>query len=173
MLAAHGNNYMMNMAKLYGEANDINNKYKQAYAQALMEAGEKDAARQQTALAQQQQAYREAVARRLLGMENANQGRLNMLGALGKNLFQQQEFESAQDYNNRLIDLYDRQADLEERSFNRDLANAKNSSNKAKNGSSTEAKISFNPFGQSFGDRLYKYMATSTPMYEKKTPIMY
>ena len=173
MLAAHGNNYMMNMAKLYGEANDINNKYKQAYAQALMEAGEKDAARQQTALAQQQQAYREAVARRLLGMENANQGRLNMLGALGKNLFQQQEFESAQDYNNRLIDLYDRQADMEERKFNRDLANAKNSSNKAKNGSSTEVKISFNPFGQSFGDRLYKYMLTSTPMYEKKTPIMY
>lgn len=160
MLAAHGNNYMANMAKLYGEANDINNKYKQAYAQALMEAGEKDAVRQQTALAQQQQAYREAVARRLLGMENANQGRLNMLGALGKNLFQQQEFESAQDYNNRLIDLYDRQADLEKRGFNRDLANAKNGSNKAKNGSSTEAKISFNPFGQSFGDR-------------KKTPIMY
>lgn len=126
LLAAHGNNYMMNMAKLYGEANDINNKYKQAYAQALMEAGEKDATRRQTALAQQQQAYREAVARRLLGMENANQGRLNMLGALGKNLFQQQEFESARDYNNRLIDLYDRQADLEERKFNRDLAKQKN-----------------------------------------------
>ena len=87
MLAAHGNNYMMNMAKLYGEANDINNKYKQAYAQALMDAGDRDATRRQTALAQQQQAYREAVARRLLGMENANQGRLNMLGALGKNLF--------------------------------------------------------------------------------------
>ena len=155
MLAAHGNNYMMNMAKLYGEANDINNKYKQAYAQALMEAGEKDAARQQTALAQQQQAYREAVARRLLGMENANQGRLNMLGALGKNLFQQQEFESAQDYNNRLIDLYDRQADLEERGFNRNLANAKNGSSKT--------KISFDPFRQSHG----------TPIYEKKTPIMY
>lgn len=173
MLAAHGNNYMMNMAKLYGEANDINNKYKQAYAQALMEAGEKDAARQQTALAQQQQAYREAVARRLLGMENANQGRLNMLGALGKNLFQQQEFESAQDYNNRLIDLYDRQAGLEEKRFNRDLVNAKNGSNKTKNSSNTETKIGFNPFGQSFGDRLYKYMLTSTPMYEKKTPIMY
>ena len=111
----------MNMAKLYGEANDINNKYKQAYAQALMEAGDRDATRRQTALAQQQQAYREAIARRLLGMENANQGRLNMLGALGKNLFQQQQFASAQDYNNRLIDLYDRQADLEERRFNRTL----------------------------------------------------
>lgn len=115
MMLAHGNNYMMNMAKLYGEANDINNEYKQAYAQALMEAGDRDATRQQAALAQQQQAYREAVARRLLGMENANQGRLNMLGALGKNIFQQQQFNSTQDYNNRLINLYDRQIGLDEK----------------------------------------------------------
>lgn len=119
MMLAHGNNYMMNIANLYGEANDINNKYKQAYAQALMEAGDKDATRQQTALAQQQQAYREAVARRLLGMENANQGRLNMLGALGKNIFQQQQFDSTQDYNNRLINLYDRQADIQEKAINK------------------------------------------------------
>ena len=119
MMLAHGNNYMMNMAKLYGEANDINNKYKQAYAQALMEAGDRDATRQQTALAQQQQAYREAVARRLLGMENANQGRLNILGALGKNIFQQQQYESTQDYNNRLINLYDRQADIQDKAINK------------------------------------------------------
>lgn len=115
MMLAHGDNYMANMAKLYGEANDINNKYKQAYAQALMEAGEKDAIRRQTALSQQQQAYREAVARRLLGMENANQGRLNILGALGKNIFQQQQYESTQDYNNRLINLYNRQIDLDKK----------------------------------------------------------
>lgn len=119
MMLAHGNNYMMNIANLYGEANDINNKYKQAYAQALMEAGDKDATRQQTALAQQQQAYREAVARRLLGMENANQGRLNMLGALGKNIFQQQQFDSTQDYNNRLINLYDRQANIQDKAINK------------------------------------------------------
>lgn len=119
MMLAHGNNYMMNIANLYGEANDINNKYKQAYAQALMEAGDKDATRQQTALAQQQQAYREAVARRLLGMENANQGRLNMLGALGKNIFQQQQYESTQDYNNRLINLYDRQANIQDKTINK------------------------------------------------------
>lgn len=135
MMLAHGNNYMMNMAKLYGEANEINNKYKQAYAQALMEAGDKDAARQQTALAQQQQAYREAVARRLLGMENANQGRLNMLGALGKNIFQQQQYESTQDYNNRLINLYDRQADLNEKVFN-----------KQKNTNQYDFNTYYNPF---------------------------
>lgn len=121
MMLAHGNNYMANMAKLYGEANEINNKYKQAYAQALMEAGDRDATRQQTALAQQQQAYREAVARRLLGMESANQGRLNLISALGKNIFQQQQFNNTQDYNNRLINLYDRQTDLDEKKFARDL----------------------------------------------------
>lgn len=135
MMLAHGNNYMMNMAKLYGEANEINNKYKQAYAQALMEAGEKDAIRRQTALSQQQQAYREAVARRLLGMENANQGRLNLISALGKNIFQQQQFDRTQDYNNRLINLYDRQADLNEKVFN-----------KQKNTNQYDFNTYYNPF---------------------------
>lgn len=135
MMLAHSDNYMANMAKLYGEANDINNKYKQAYAQALMEAGEKDAIRRQTALSQQQQAYREAVARRLLGMENANQGRLNLISALGKNIFQQQQYESTQDYNNRLINLYDRQADLNEKVFN-----------KQKNTNQYDFNTYYNPF---------------------------
>lgn len=135
MMLAHSDNYMANMAKLYGEANDINNKYKQAYAQALMEAGEKDAIRRQTALSQQQQAYREAVARRLLGMENANQGRLNLISALGKNIFQQQQFNSTQDYNNRLINLYDRQIDLDKKVFN-----------KQKNTNQYDFNTYYNPF---------------------------
>lgn len=135
MMLAHSDNYMANMAKLYGEANDINNQYKQAYAQALMEAGEKDAIRRQTALSQQQQAYREAVARRLLGMENANQGRLNLISALGKNIFQQQQFDRTQDYNNRLINLYDRQADLNEKVFN-----------KQKNTNQYDFNTYYNPF---------------------------
>lgn len=145
MMLAHSDSYMANMAKLYGEANDINNKYKQAYAQALMEAGEKDAIRRQTALSQQQQAYREAVARRLLGMENANQGRLNILGALGKNIFQQQQYESTQDYNNRLINLYDRQADLNEKVFN-----------KQKNTNQYDFNTYYNPFTKynSLNDKL-------------------
>lgn len=145
MMLAHSDNYMANMAKLYGEANDINNQYKQAYAQALMEAGEKDAIRRQTALSQQQQAYREAVARRLLGMENANQGRLNLISALGKNIFQQQQFDRTQDYNNRLINLYDRQADLNEKVFN-----------KQKNTNQYDFNTYYNPFTKynSLNDKL-------------------
>lgn len=176
MMLAHGNNYMANMAKLYGEANDINNKYRQAYAQALMEAGDKDATRQQTALAQQQQAYKEAVARRLLGMENANQGRLNLISALGKNLFQQEQFENTQDYNNRLINLYDRQTDLDEKKFLRDLAKDKDAAKQPAqtySNSVAEVQPTYNPFGQSFGDRLYRYAVTKTPVYEHRRPSLY
>ena len=176
MMLAHSNNYMANMAKLYGEANDINNKYRQAYAQALMEAGDRDATRQQTALAQQQQAYREAVARRLLGMENANQGRLNLISALGKNIFQQEQFENTQDYNNRLINLYDRQTDLDEKKFARDLANDKDAAKQPTQTYSNSAvgvQPTYNPHGKLFGDRLYRYAVTKTPVYEHIRPSLY
>ena len=134
-----------------------------------MEVGEKDAIRRQTALSQQQQAYREAVARRLLGMENANQGRLNILGALGKNIFQQQQFNNTQDYNNRLINLYDRQTDLDEKKFARDLANDKD----AASNSVVEVQPKYNPHGKLFGDRLYRYAVTKTPVYEHIRPSLY
>lgn len=176
MMLAHSNNYMTNMAKLYGEANDINNKYRQAYAQALMESGDRDATRQQTALAQQQQAYREAVARRLLGMENANQGRLNLISALGKNIFQQQQFNNTQDYNNRLINLYDRQTDLDEKKFARDLANDKDAAKQPTQTYSNSAvgvQPTYNPHGKLFGDRLYRYAVTDTPVYEHIRPSLY
>lgn len=174
MMLAHSNNYMENMAKLYGEANDINNKYRQAYAQALMEAGDRDATRRQTALAQQQQTYREAVARRLLGMENANQGRLNLISALGKNIFQQQQFNNTQDYNNRLINLYDRQTDLDEKKFARDFANDKDAAKQpvqTYSNSAAGVQPTYDPYGKSFGDRLYRYAVTDTPLYEHKTPL--
>ena len=141
-----------------------------------MEAGDRDATRRQTALAQQQQAYREAVARRLLGMENANQGRLNLISALGKNIFQQQQFNNTQDYNNRLINLYDRQTDLDEKKFARDLAKDKDAAKQpAQTYSNSDAEIqpTYNPYGKSFGDRLYRYAVTKTPVYEHIRPSLY
>ena len=147
MMAAHNNNYMYNMAKLYGDANDVNNKYRQAYAQALLQEGGQDAARQQQALAQQQQAYREAVARRLLGMENANQGRLNLLGTLGKNLFQQQQYNATQDYNNRILDLYDAQANLDKYKFDKSLEQYNTPIINSYQGNYFNSLRSDNPFG--------------------------
>lgn len=147
MMAAHNNNYMYNIAKLYGDANDVNNKYRQAYAQALLQEGSQDAARQQQALAQQQQAYREAVARRLLGMENANQGRLNLLGTLGKNLFQQQQYNATQDYNNRILDLYDAQANLDKYKFDKSLEQYNTPIINSYQGNYFNSLRSDNPFG--------------------------
>lgn len=147
MMAAHNNNYMYNMAKLYGDANDVNNKYRQAYAQALLQEGDQDAARQQQALAQQQQAYREAVARRLLGMENANQGRLNLLSTLGKNLFQQQQYNATQDYNNRILDLYDEQANLDKYKFDKSLEQYNTPIINSYQGNYFNSLRSDNPFG--------------------------
>lgn len=147
MMAAHNNNYMYNMAKLYGDANDVNNKYRQAYAQALLQEGGQYAARQQQALAQQQQAYREAVARRLLGMENANQGRLNLLGTLGKNLFQQQQYNATQDYNNRILDLYDAQANLDKYKFDKSLEQYNTPMINSYYGNYFNSLRSDNPFG--------------------------
>ena len=147
MMAAQNNNYMYNMAKLYGDANDVNNKYRQTYAQALLQEGGQDAARQQQALAQQQQAYREAVARRLLGMENANQGRLNLLGTLGKNLFQQQQYNATQDYNNRMLDLYDEQANLDKYKFDKSLEQYNTPIINSYQGNYFNSLRSDNPFG--------------------------
>lgn len=147
MMAAQNNNYMYNMAKLYGDANDVNNKYRQTYAQALLQEGGQDAARQQQALAQQQQAYREAVARRLLGMENANQGRLNLLGTLGKNLFQQQQYNATQDYNNRILDLYDAQANLDKYKFDKSLEQYNTPMINSYQGNYFNSLRSDNPFG--------------------------
>lgn len=174
MMAAQNNNYMYNMAKLYGDANDVNNKYRQAYAQALLQEGSQDSARQQQALAQQQQAYREAIARRLLGMENANQGRLNLLGTLGKNLFQQQQYNATQDYNNKLLDLYNKQIDLDKYAIysqNNVPANIQVS----KPIEETKSRKIYNPYGNSFEDRLYLSAITGgKPIYDKKVmPMLY
>lgn len=147
MMTAQNNNYMYNMAKLYGDANDVNNKYRQTYAQALLQEGNQDAARQQQALAQQQQAYREAVARRLLGMENANQGRLNLLSTLGKNLFQQQQYNATQDYNNRMLDLYDEQANLDKYKFDKSLEQYNTPMINSYQGNYFNSLRSDNPFG--------------------------
>ena len=107
-------------------------------------------------------------------MENANQGRLNLISALGKNIFQQQQFNNTQDYNNRLINLYDRQTDLDEKKFARDLANDKDAAKQPAQTYSNSAvgvQPTYNLHGKSFGDRLYRYAVIDTPLYEHRTPL--
>lgn len=113
MQVAQNTGYAKNLADIYSQANDINNKYRAAYAQAALSEGQNAASRQQQALATQQENYRQAVARRLLGMENAQKGKLNILNTFAKHLYDARQSNRAMDYNNKILDLYNRQLDID------------------------------------------------------------
>lgn len=113
MQVAQNTGYAKNIADVYSQANDINNKYRTAYAQAALSEGQNAASRQQQALATQQENYRQAVARRLLGMENAQKGKLNILNTFAKHMYDTIQSNKAMDYNNKILDLYNRQLDID------------------------------------------------------------
>lgn len=113
MQVAQNTGYAKNLADVYSQANDINNKYRAAYAQAALSEGQNAASRQQQALATQQENYRQAVARRLLGMENAQKGKLNILNTFAKHMYDARQSNRAMDYNNKILDLYNRQLDID------------------------------------------------------------
>lgn len=113
MQVAQNTGYAKNLADVYSQANDINNKYRTAYAQAALSEGQNAAYRQQQALATQQENYRQAVARRLLGMENAQKGKLNILNTIAKHMYDARQSNRAMDYNNKILDLYNRQLDID------------------------------------------------------------
>lgn len=113
MQVAQNTGYAKNLADVYNQANDINNKYRTAYAQAALSEGQNAASRQQQALATQQENYRQAVARRLLGMENAQKGKLNIFNTIAKHIYDTRQSNRALDYNNKMLDLYNRQLDID------------------------------------------------------------
>lgn len=113
MQVAQNTGYAKNLADVYSQANDINNKYRAAYAQAALSEGQNAASRQQQALATQQENYRQAVARRLLGMESAQKGKLNILNTIAKHIYDTRQSNRAMDYNNKMLDLYNRQLDID------------------------------------------------------------
>lgn len=113
MQVAQNTGYAKNLADVYSQANDINNKYRAAYAQAALSEGQNAASRQQQALATQQENYRQAVARRLLGMENAQKGKLNIFNTIAKHIYDTRQSNKALDYNNKMLDLYNRQLNID------------------------------------------------------------
>lgn len=113
MQVAQNTGYAKNLADVYSQANDINNKYRAAYAQAALSEGQNAASRQQQALATQQENYRQAVARRLLGMESAQKGKLNILNTIAKHIYDTRQSNRTMDYNNKMLDLYDRKLDID------------------------------------------------------------
>nr|UWI35853.1 MAG: hypothetical protein [Bacteriophage sp.] len=53
------------------------------------------------------------MARRLLGMENAQKGKLNILNTIAKHMYDVRQSNRAIDYNNKILDLYNRQLDID------------------------------------------------------------
>lgn len=104
--AALNNSYMRNLSDTYAAANETNNKYRQQYAQALLQEGARDAAARQQANQVQQERVREATAQRLRGIESANQGILNSISGFTKNLFNNYQQYKSEQYNNKMLDFY-------------------------------------------------------------------
>lgn len=104
--AALNNSYMRNLSDTYAAANETNNKYRQQYAQALLQEGARDAAARQQANQIQQERIREATAQRLRGIESANQGILNSISGFTKNLFNNYQQYKSEQYNDKILDLY-------------------------------------------------------------------
>lgn len=78
MLTAQNNNYAKNIASIYGDADQINNQYKQVFANALNLEGRDAATRSQQALATQQANYAKAVAAKRRGIETAQANAMNV-----------------------------------------------------------------------------------------------
>lgn len=78
MLTAQNNNYAKNIASIYGDADQVNNQYKQAFASALNAEGRDAATRSQQALATQQANYAKAVAAKRRGIETAQANAMNV-----------------------------------------------------------------------------------------------
>lgn len=110
--AALNNSYMRNLSDTYAAANETNNKYRQQYAQALLQEGARDAAARQQANQVQQERVREATAQRLRGIESANQGILNSISGFTKNLFNNYQQYKSEQYNNKMLDLYEKEGGI-------------------------------------------------------------
>lgn len=111
--AALNNSYMRNLSDTYAAANETNNKYRQQYAQALLQEGARDAAARQQANQIQQERAREATAQKLRGIESANQGILNSISGFTKNLFNNYQQYKSEQYNNKMLNLYAKEAGID------------------------------------------------------------
>ena len=100
-LISNANNQLfLQRAAIKSDAYNKNAQYKQAYAHAMMQAGQNEATRKQQALAAQQEAYRQAVGAKQKWQAQARKNWYTVgLQAL-------RDFNSW-DYANRMIDMYD------------------------------------------------------------------
>ena len=87
MLTAQNTNNAKTQAAIRAQSQQLNNQYAAQYANALMQYGENEARRQQSALATQQENYRQAVARRRKGIETSYVNAANIMNSALQNRF--------------------------------------------------------------------------------------
>lgn len=106
MLSYQNTAYAKNRAAILANADEINNKYKQAYAEMAGTLGNQEATRRQQALAQYYNDYAAAKATRLRGIETGENSMNSILNTLSKHMFDTRQASNAMDYNNKLLNLY-------------------------------------------------------------------
>lgn len=106
MLNYQNTAYAKNRATILANANEINNKYKQAYAEMVGTLGNQEATRRQQALAQYYNDYAAAKATRLRGIETGENSMNSILNTFSKHIFDTRQTKNTMDYNNKLLNLY-------------------------------------------------------------------
>lgn len=104
---ANNNNAVNQLIQANMTSQDLNNKYRSSYAEALMNYGQQEAVRKQQANDQFVN-RRDASYGKLFDSKQARlMSKLNILGSFGKDVSNIGQFRQAKDFQNKLINLYD------------------------------------------------------------------
>lgn len=106
MLNYQNTAYAKNRAAVLANADEVNNKYRQAFAEMASNLGNAEASRRQQANVQYYNDLAAAKATRLRGIETGENSMNSILNTLSKHLFDAKQTDRTMDYNERLLRLY-------------------------------------------------------------------
>lgn len=98
---------MNNRSAAYTKAQDMMNKYRQAWAQSAIQAGGQEAARMQQSQAAYNDQLAASYANRLRGMETADNSKASVYSAFAKHMFDKMQSDRALAIQNKWLRMYD------------------------------------------------------------------
>lgn len=98
---------MNNRSAAYTKAQDMMNKYRQAWAQSAIQAGGQEAARMQQSQAAYNDQLAASYANRLRGMETADNSKASVYNAFAKHMFDKMQSDRALAIQNKWLRMYD------------------------------------------------------------------
>lgn len=104
---ALGIGLMNNRSAAYTKAQDMMNKYRQAWAQSAIQAGGQEAARMQQSQAAYNDQLAASYANRLRGMETADNSKASVYSAFAKHMFDKMQSDRALAIQNKWLRMYD------------------------------------------------------------------